>query len=479
MKIYVFLLLLCITTSSVFAQSSVSINWSTSYQTMDGFGAVTNGSANQAIVTGPHSAMFFTTASGIGLSYMRSSSTSDGSIPDFPSLQAAVANGAKIFFTFSSPPASLKESGTFAQGAATSNGTCFKTSQSLTTSEAAYAQYIVSYIQMLQGSPNNIPIDTVSIQNEPDVGLTASNSNTTVGSCIMTAQAFHDVVGYLGPDLAAAGLTTKILLPENSEWFDQDYASTCLTDSNCAQYVSAIAGHGYEWSGGNTTIDGFGVGACCHQAVAPPSDVVSSGKHLWLTEVDGSGSYTNGVPNYDGTISDAMVWAHNIHDYLTVANVSAWFYWQLTAYSSSGDNFGLTDANFNPAKRYFALGNWSKFVRPGWNRIESTTNPQPGVYVSAFREASSGQFAIIAINQNPTPVNVSFSLSGFPAVASVTPTVTSASSDLVDQAVESVSNGAFSYALPATSVVTFHSTTSTTTSSSVPSAPTSLSVIVR
>ena len=476
MKTLILFFLVLAIIPSAFAQSA-TVNWNTTHQTIDGFMGATIGSSNQTDITGKNSSLFFSPTSGIGLSYIRTGNSADGSIPDRASLQAAVANGAKVFLTMSSPPASLKQSGSFAVGTASSNGTCLRSDQSLATSYSAYAAYIVDLINTYQDSHNNIPIELVSVQNEPDV-TTGENSNVTVGSCIFTSQAFHDFVEVLGPALSAAGLTTKILLPELSEWFDQDKASTCLTDSSCSRYVTYVGGHGYEFSGGNLKTDGTGAQPCCHTA-SPFAPAVTAGKHLWMTEVDG-GLISNGSGGFkfDPSITDAMVWAHNIHDYLTVAGVSAWGYWQLTAYSGSDDNFGLTDQNFNPAKRFYAEGNWSKFVRPGWVRIDATANPQSGVFVSAFKEVSSGKFAIVVVNRNSSAVTLDFSLSGFPTVTSVVPTITSANDNLADQASENVSSGEFSYSLPATSVTTFHAVASTTVSTK-PSAPHNLVVVVK
>src|ERR1035438_8461518 len=94
------------------AQTS-TLTWTTTYQTIDGWGGATIGSNNQSNITGAHSSFFFSASSGIGLTYFRTGNTSDGSIPDLASMQAAVSNGALIFLTLSSPPASIKQSGSF------------------------------------------------------------------------------------------------------------------------------------------------------------------------------------------------------------------------------------------------------------------------------------------------------------------------------------------------------------------------------
>ena len=34
---------------------------------------------------------------------------------------------------------------------------------------------------------------------------------------------------------------------------------------------------------------------------------------------------TGGIWEWDPSMSDALMWAHNIHDFLTVANASGWY----------------------------------------------------------------------------------------------------------------------------------------------------------
>jgi glucuronoarabinoxylan endo-1,4-beta-xylanase len=472
-------LVLAITVSPRVQAQTATVSWTNTHQTMDGFGGETLNNENSQSMTAAQAAMFYSTSSGIGMSYIRTRNTADGSVPDLISLQNAVAQGAKVLLTFQSPPTSLKASGNFNYGPATSNGTCFTTNQPLSSSYSAYASYMVNYINTLQSSPNNIPISIISIQNEPNVAGNSGSTSATYGDCIWTAQAMHDFIVILGPELAAAGLRPTIMLPELGEWFDQDLASTCLNDSACAQYVTYAAGHGYEWSGGNTTTDGYGFGSCCHIATAPPISVTTTGKHLWMTEINGSSSKTNGNPTYIGTIADALIWAHNIHDHFVTAGASAWFYWQLTALTTGGDNFGLTQPDFTPAPRYYVIGNWSKFVRPGWVRVEATANPQTGVYVTAFKDPANSSFVIVAVNTNESAIQQTFSLSTFPAVTEVIPWITSSSFDLAQQSAASVSGASLSYSLSGQSVTTFVGATSASNSDKAPVAPTGLAAVVR
>jgi len=174
---------------------------------------------------------------------------------------------------------------------------------------------------------------------------------------------------------------------------------------------------------------------------------------------------------------DALTYAHNIHDFLTLIGGSAWFYWNLAAETANGTpapgcNDGLTDENYNPAKRFYAIGNYSEFVRSGQVRVSATTNPQNLVYVTAFLNQSTGAFEIVVINENSGSVSQTFGLSGLSA-ASVTPYITDPNNNLAAQAALTVSNNSFTATLTGSSVTTF-----VASSSSRPGAPSNLTGII-
>jgi len=435
---------------------SATVNWNTTYQTMDGWGASTGYWARNVNLDSATADLFFSPTKGIGLEYIRTSNTPDGTMPDLPSLQLAVARGAKVMMSMYGPPASMMSNGIFASQAGSL----------LPSDYGAFASYVVNWIQTLQ--KNGVHVDVFSPINEP---------NTQAKWTAATLDTF--VANYLGPAFTQAGLTTEITIAESDNFFTTDYVSTCFNDPACAKYVTIASGHGYS----KATVDGTGVNYCCLTVVPAPSSV--GNRRVWMTEINGGFTQVSAPEDtnmwvFDPSIADAMVWAHNIHDYLTVANVSSWMYWNLASYSSDEYNDGLTDYNFNPAKRFYVVGNWSKYVRNGWVRIAATASPSNNVFVTAFKDPASGDFAIVAVNRNSSSANLSVSLQSFPSLSSVIPTVTSASANLADQPALNVTSNAFSYSLPASSVVTFHGTASSgTPTAQKPNPPTHLTLQVR
>jgi glucuronoarabinoxylan endo-1,4-beta-xylanase len=398
---------------------------------MDGWGASTGYFAANVNLGASQADLFFSKTDGIGLEYVRTTNTPDGSKPDLPTLQLAVGRGAKVLLSFYSAPASMMSNGEFA----------VMGGYVLPMSYGAFASYAVDWIQTLESK--GVHVDYFSPTNEPNINevWTASTLDTFVS---------HN----LGPAFASAGLTTSIVIPETSGWFSPDDITTCMGDPDCAKYVTIAASHGY----GGGSVDGTGVSYCCSTAAAAPTSIGS--RRVWMTEINGG--FTKETSNdtnmwvYDASIADAMVWAHNIHDYMTVANASAWMYWNLASYSPIEYNDGLTDYSFNPAKRFYVVGNFSRYVRSGWLRIDATESPASGLYVTAFRDPSSDAFVVVAVNENVSSSPLTVSLVGFPSVDRVTPTVTSEGDALADQTDVTVAAGAFTYTLPPTSVVSFH-----------------------
>jgi glucuronoarabinoxylan endo-1,4-beta-xylanase len=388
--------------STTQADSTITINWNEFHQPIEGFGA---SSAWRSSITASQADMFFSVENGIGLSLLRNHINTNGTTSETSIMQQAVARGVKVWSTPWSPPASWKDNNNVNNGG-----------YLMSSHYQDYANQLAAYVANMKSS--GVPIYAISIQNEPDLSVSYE-------SCLWTSQQFHDFVPYLFNALVAKGVAdTKIIVAEESHWYF-DLTSSAMSDSNTASMVGILAAHGYS--------------------TPSPGAINTNGKSLWETETSTFGD------SYDGSISNALTWATTIHNYLVSANVNAWHYWWLI--SSNADNEGLTDTSGNPAKRMYALGNFSKFVRPGHVRI-GTSGSASNVSVSAYKDRVSDNFAIVAINNNSSAVNQTFSFTGI-APNSVTPWVTSATLSLAQQSAVAVSNGSFTYTLPASSIVTF------------------------
>jgi glucuronoarabinoxylan endo-1,4-beta-xylanase len=377
------------------------VDWNEVHQRIDGFGA---SSAWASSFTTSQADLFFSTNNGIGLSLVRSRVAPDGTT-ETSIMQQAIARGARAWSTPWSPPAAYKDTNSV------NGGNFVSTTSNLRNYASQLARYVVSQ------KTNRINLYAISIQNEPDFNTTGYES------CVWTAQQIHDFIPYLHNALVASNVaSTKIMIAESENW-NFNLTTNAINDVTTSNLVGILAAHPYDFT------------------VAP---VNHYDKALWETEVSTLGG------SFDGSITNGIYWAGQIHAFLTYAEVNAWHYWWLA--SAYNDNEGLTDNSGNPAKRMYVLGNYSRFVRPGYYRIGVSNNAT--TLISAYKDTNSGSFAIVAINSSSTTVTQIFNLTNFTA-SSVTPWITSGNLSLASQSAVGVTNSAFTYVLPALSVVTF------------------------
>jgi glucuronoarabinoxylan endo-1,4-beta-xylanase len=231
-----------------------------------------------------------------------------------------------------------------------------------------------------------------------------------------------------------AAINVKIMAPETQNVCGfAGYFNAIKNDSAAWNAVSIFASHEYG----------------CGTLPSQPS-IAAAGKEYWETEVDtGRG---NGDSTGDG-IASALPMATTLHNDLTKANLNAWHIWWL--YNASGNGGCLYDTSTKVwTKRLWVLGNYARFVRPGYMRVSTSGTLPSGVLVSAYVNPSDGTVAIVAINSSTAATPLSLYVSGV-VPCSITPWVTSATDSLAAKTAITVSNARFSATLDAQSVTTF------------------------
>jgi glucuronoarabinoxylan endo-1,4-beta-xylanase len=286
-----------------------------------------------------------------------------------------------------------------------------------------WANQLSTWVQ--NAKTQGVPIFAVSAENEPDsCGI---NSTTSYSAAQLAAW-----IPYLSA--AMKPLNIKVMAPEtmNRCGFDTYYpvikASTAAWDA-----VDIFASHEYG----------------CGTLTVQPA-IAAAGKEYWETEVD------TGKASGDSTgdsIASALLMATTMHNDLTKPNVNAWHIWWL--YNASGNGGELYDTTTNAwTKRLWVLGNYSRYVRPGFKRVSTSGTLPSGVYVSAYTNEADGTVSIVAINTGTSAANVSLFITGA-APCKMTPYVTSASDDLAAKTAIDVSASRFTAALAGQSVTTF------------------------
>ncbi|MEX1048022.1 MAG: DNRLRE domain-containing protein, partial [Akkermansiaceae bacterium] len=373
-------------------------------QRIDGFGA--SSAWNSSWSTAEADLFFSTGPGGIGLSLLRNRIAPDGTTWETNLMQMAQARGARVWSAPWSPPASYKDSNNVNGGNFISTAANYQN----------YASHLANYVASVK-SASGVNLDAISIQNEP-------NASTTYESCVWTPQQIHDFVPYLADALAVRGVgNTKIMLPESIHW-EFSLAVPTMDDPATARHVGILGGHNYGSSPAPVTRFGSPVP-----------------KPLWQTEhfIENQNPAANGLEL-----------AAEIHDFMTIAEANAYHYWWLR---SSGTGSLAGDSTANPAKRLYVMGNYSKFVRPGFHRVGVANDTT--ALVSAYKDPENDNFVIVAANPTAWPVTQTFDLTSCPAVTSLNQWVTSGTLSLASQPPVAVGGGSFTYELPAYTVVTF------------------------
>ena len=183
-----------------------------------------------------------------------------------------------------------------------------------------------------------------------------------------------------------------------------------------------------------------------------PTDVTAARKEVWQTEMSGVKWWPEQGPSSD--INNGVAVAGWIHSAMVVGEASAWLYWWYKAYYPD-DNEGLLLKSSNtPTKRYYTLGNFSRFVRPGYVMVDVVGNTNADLLLSAYK-GTDGTVVVVAINKGAAAATVPIAIAGGTAPSMMTPTVTSAMDNLKAGTAVAVTGGSFMASLPSKSVTTF------------------------
>ncbi len=398
----------------------VTVDATTQYQQMDGFGgSMTDSSAwliwNKLSASQQTTLMqqLFSPSGGIGISFLRQpmgatdfSASGNYSYDDMPAGQTdpnltnfsiahdtayiiplvkqalAINPNVRVVALPWSPPAWMKTTGTM-------NGGNMNTSYF-----PSLAQYFVDFVQAYQ--QQGIPIYALSVQNEPLYSTTGYPSEYLAASDESTF-----IASNLGPALNTAGLGNVKIFGYEHNWDNTAYPETVL-GSSAAQYTAGSSFHCYAGDpSAQSTVE-----------TAFPA------KAIWFTECSGITSTT---------FAGDLVWNA---EHLLIGATRNWArsvsLWNLALDQNSGPKNGTCsncrgvvtiDDSVSPANvtfnvEYYILGHLGKFVVPGAYRINSNTfgagsiedvafqNPDGSIVLLVLNSATSaGTFAVSSNGQ--------------------------------------------------------------------------------
>lgn len=217
-----------------------------------------------------------------------------------------------------------------------------------------YAEYFVKFIQAY--AAHDIDIDAVTLQNEP------FHSPDDYPGMLMNVTQQIDFLIALGTAFDDNNIDTKILILDHN-WDLADEALAVLSNSVARQYISGVAWHGYS--------------SPDPAAQSRVRDKYPTVGH-YFTEVTGF----NAAPYFH----DNLAW---LYKNVFVGSVRNWaktvLLWNLALNESGGpilrpyyDMRGVVTIDQNDPVpeyevEYYALGQMSKFIRPGATRLKTSS----------------------------------------------------------------------------------------------------------
>ena len=381
------------------------------YQPIEGFGAATTDSAmyllnevaQPAQLSQAMNNLFTRQGNGIGLSFLRNpmgasdlarsaysfddnSGQADPTLAHFSIahdqvdiipliLKAKQLNPQiKVMANPWSPPGWMKDSGSMIGGSL------------LSSMYTPFANYFVDYLQAYAAA--GVHVDYISLQNEPlyvpadypGMCMPAVLSSTDCPTS-QTNQATA-LFSYVAPALTAADLDTKVLVYDHN-WDRPDYPENVLSNQDLSQ-IAGVAWHGYASTPG---------------AMTPIQNMFSS---IGTYETEHSGLITNSDQtrlDFEEITQCMRNWAR------------AYVKWSLALDENNGPHTGgcstctpivtvnSTSGNITYGSEYYTMGNFSKYVLPGANRIYSSN--AAGIVTAAFvNPAPDNSRILVAFNDS-------------------------------------------------------------------------------
>lgn len=239
-----------------------------------------------------------------------------------------------------------------------------------------------------------------------------------------------DLVKVLSTQLPSKSRETELVIGEAGQW---DFLYGKNTDGRgdqiseffspaSANYVGdrphvrrVISGHSYFTTCPDTNMINV------RKQVAAKAGQTDPRLEVWQTEFGILGNICNqynGGPRNTG-IEYGLYVAKVIHHDLTIANVTSWQWWlAISPYNYSDALVYINDPSgkINPAackddgqvlesKQLWAMGNYSRFIRPGMKRIGATADGIAGpveagaaLMVSAYKDEATKRIVVVIVN---------------------------------------------------------------------------------
>ena len=316
--------------------------------------------------------------------------------------------GATIFATPWNPPASMCET-------VTRNNRQEKRLKY--DSYSAYAQHLIDFNNYMKN--NGVSLYAMSFANEPDWGFD------------WTWYSIDEVYNFtknIAGTLRVNGI--KVITAESFS-YNKTYYDKVLNDPAALANIDIIGCHLYG-SDANSPVSVYNY---------PLADSKAPGKERWMTE-----HYTNSDANSSDLWPDANDVSYEIYRCMVEGQMSVYTWWYIRR------QYGPMNENGTISKRGYCMAQYSKFIRPGYTRVDATKNPTSGVYISAYKKGDD--VVVVAVNRSTSSQTITISVPGT-KVTTWEKYVTSGSKSLAKEANINSGTGSFQITLDPQSTTSF------------------------
>jgi len=332
-------------------------------------------------------------------------------------LKAAQQRGVNQFIGFSnSPPTILTKNGK----AHSSGGS----SGNLNSSNyEAYADFLIEVVTKIYQN-DGVLLNHISPFNEPQWDWTGGQE----GSPWLNSE-IAEITRVIDQKITDSNTNTKIeiaeagqlnYLYENDDKSGRGNQIEDFFNSSSSNYIGnlnnlsqKIAGHSYYTTYGTSYL------LEVREYVADQIKATNSSLEFWMTEycVLEDNNQINGNGR-DLGMDPALYAARVIYTDLTVANASSWQWWLAVSPYDYKDglvyiDYSKSNGNVYDSKLLWALGNYSRFIKPGYKRIsvsrsdnKNTEQSLNGLLVSAYKDPGSSKSVVVIVNQNSHAIPV-------------------------------------------------------------------------
>ncbi|WP_353856141.1 glucuronoxylanase [Bacillus sp. Bos-x628] len=391
--------------TDVLAASDVTINLSAEKQVIRGFGGMNHPAWIGDLTAPQRETAFGNGQNQLGFSILRIyvDDNSNNWYREVATAKKAIEQGALVIASPWNPPSDMVE--TFNRDGDTS------AKRLKYDMYDAYAQHLNDFVAYMKS--NGVDLYAISVQNEPDYA--------------------HDWTWWTPQEMLrfmrenAGSINARVIAPESFQYL-KNMSDPILNDPQALENMDILGAHLY--------------GTQISQFPYPLFKQNGGGKELWMTEV----YYPNSDSNSADRWPEALDVSHHIHNSMVEGDFQAYVWWYIRR------SYGPMKEDGTISKRGYNMAHFSKFVRPGYVRVDATKNPNENVYVSVYK--SEDKIVIVAINKSDTGVNQNFVLQNGSA-SQVSRWITSSSGNLQPGTNLNVTDNHFWAHLPAQSVTTF------------------------